>query len=89
MATVMAAASIAILQSRFVARWLGWAGVVIAAGGVIGTIGVMAAVRGLADVWFVGLFGWWLWILAVAIGCTVRLRQGRRRTVAPATPQPV
>jgi hypothetical protein len=88
-ATVMAAASIAILQSRFVARWLGWLGIVLAAGGAIGTIGVMAAVRGLADVWFVGIFGWWLWILAVAVGCTVRLRRSRRASaVAPAV-QPV
>jgi hypothetical protein len=86
MVTVMAAASIAILRACFVARWLGWAGIVLAAGGAIGTIGVMAAVRGLADVWFVGIFGWWLWILAVAIGCTVRLRRGRSR-VAGAAPQ--
>ena len=87
-ATVMAAASIAILQARFVARWLGWLGVAFAAGGAIGKIGVMAAVRGLADVWFVGIFGWWLWVLAVAVGCMVRLRRSRRASTVPAAPQP-
>lgn len=88
-ATVMAAASIAILRTRFVARWLGWLGVVLAAGGALGTIGVMTAVRPLSYVWFVGIFGWWLWILAVAIGCTVRLRRSRRRrSTVPAVPQP-
>jgi hypothetical protein len=88
-ATVLGAASLAILRSGFVARWLGWFGIVLATGGLLGTIGVMAAWKPLAAVWFVGIFGWWLWILAVAIGCTVRLRRSRRsESAAAASPQP-
>jgi hypothetical protein len=88
MATVIAAASIAIVRTRFVARWLGWLGVVLAAGGAVGTIGVVTAVRPLSYVWFVGIFGWWLWILAVAVGCTVRLRRSRRASAVATSPQP-
>lgn len=89
-ATVMGAASIAILRTRFVARWLGWLGIVLAAAGAIGTIGVMIAWGPLANFWFAGIFGWWFWLLAVAIGCAVRLRRSRRQAAvvpaaAPAT----
>jgi hypothetical protein len=87
-ATVMAATSIAIVRTRFVARWLGWLGIVLAAGGAVGTIGVVTAVRPLSYVWFVGIFGWWLWILAVAVGCTVRLRRSRRASAVTTAPQP-
>jgi hypothetical protein len=86
-ATVIGATSIVILRTRFVARWLGWLGVVVAVGGAVGTIGVMIAWKPLAAVWFVGIFGWFLWLLGVSIGCAVRLRRSRRQlqaTVAPA-----
>ena len=33
-------------------------------------------------VWFVGIFGWLLWLLAVSIGCVVRLRRTRRQLQA-------
>ena len=88
-ATVMAAASIAILRTHLVARWVGWLGVICAAGGLLGTLGIATAWVPLADIWFLGLFGWWLWILIVAVSCALRLRHARRREPAlPPVEQP-
>jgi hypothetical protein len=73
-ATVMAATSIAALRTRLFARWLGWLGLILATGGAIGTIGITTASSPLANIWFLGIFGWWLWALIVAVTCGLRLR---------------
>lgn len=75
MAVVMAATSVAALRTGIFARWFGWLGLALAAGGVIGAVGVMVAWEPLADVWFTGGFGWWLWTLMVAVTCGLRLRR--------------
>jgi hypothetical protein len=86
MAVVVGATSIAALRTGLFARWLGWLGLIIAAGGIIGAVGVAVAWLPLADVWFVGLFGWFLWTLVVAVTCGLRLR--RREGMTDAAPSP-
>ncbi len=73
-ATVIAATSIAALRTGLFARWQGWLGLVIAAGGAIGTVGITSAWSPLSQVWFIGIFGWWLWVLIIAVSCGSRLR---------------
>lgn len=87
-ATVLAATSIAALRTGLFARWLGWLGLVFATGGVIGTVGIAIAWKPLATVWFLGIFGWWLWVLIVAVTCGTRLqrRSARAATEPAATP---
>jgi hypothetical protein len=86
MATVMAATSIAVLRTGLFARWFGWLGLVLAAGGALGTIGVVVAWPPLSIAWFVGIFGWWPWSLTIAVTCGLRLRRRRRRAVAEPAP---
>ena len=84
-ATVMAATSIAVLRTGLFARWLGWLGLVFAIGGVIGTVGLTIAWGPLSNVWFLGIFGWWLWALIVAVTCGIRARRvGLRVKTEPA-----
>lgn len=87
-ATVMAAASIAALRTGLFARWLGWLGLVFATGGVVGTIGITLAWKPLAVVWFLGIFGWWLWVLIVAVTCGVRFRRRDARAAIEPTATP-
>jgi hypothetical protein len=82
MATVMAATSIATLRTGLFARWTGWLGLAFAAGGAVGTVGITMAWGPLSNVWFLGIFGWWIWSFIVAATCGLRLR----RTAAQATP---
>jgi hypothetical protein len=82
MVVVMAATSIAALRSGLFARWLATIGIVFAAGGAVGTVGITVAWQPLSFAWFVGIFGWWLWALAVSVTCGLRLRQGAARSVA-------
>ncbi len=84
MVVVMAATSLAALRSGLFARWLAMLGLVFAAGGLIGTIGITVAWQPLSFAWFVGIFGWWLWALAVAVTCGLRLRRAAAHRV-PAT----
>jgi hypothetical protein len=86
MATVMAATSIAILRSGLFARWFGWFGLTLAAGGAIGTIGITIAWPPLSFAWFVGIFGWWPWSLTIAVTCALRLRRKVGRTVSEPAP---
>ena len=77
-ATLIAATSIASLRTGLFPRWLGWLGLVIAAGGGVGTVGITLAWIPLADVWFVGIFGWVVWTFLVAATCGMRLARGGR-----------
>ena len=85
-ATVIAATSIAVLRTGLFARWQGWLGLVIAAGGALGTAGITSAWSPLSQVWFIGIFGWWLWVLIVAAGCGLRLWRNAVRN-APVHPR--
>ena len=78
-ALVMAAASIAALRTGLLARWMGWFGLILAAGGAVGTIGITVAWKPLAGVWFIGIFGWWIWTLMIAITCGLGLRRSGAR----------
>jgi hypothetical protein len=74
-AVVLLGTSIAGLRHRLVPRWLGWAGVVLGAAAALGVLGIALAVDALYPLWFTGLFGWWLWTLAVAIVAAVQWRR--------------
>ena len=43
----------------------------------LGSVGILLAVDALYPAWFVGLFGYWFWVLAVAVTSLVRLRRSR------------
>ncbi len=83
-ALVMAATSIAALRSGLFARWLGWLGLILATGGAVGTVGITLAWRPLSMVWFIGIFGWWVWALTIAVTCGLR----RRRLMRQPEPRP-
>jgi hypothetical protein len=83
-ALVLGGFSAAALRARILPRWQALAGLLIATCAMLGTIGVALTFDALAALWFVGLFGWWLWTLTA--GTTFAL-QARRltRTPVPAT----
>lgn len=82
MAVVLASFSLASLRGHLLPRWLSWAGVVVAAAGVLGSVGILLAVDALYPAWFVGLFGYWFWVLAVAVTSLVRVRRSRGDTAS-------
>ena len=84
MATVMAATSIAALRTGLFSRWFGWLGLIFATGGAIGTIAITMAWGGLSNVWFIGIFGWWIWSVTITITCGLRLRRRTRSAPDPA-----
>lgn len=75
----LAAASWAGLRSTVLPRWLGWAGLVVAAGGAVGIAGVTLAIPALSYAWFIGLFGWTLWLPAVSVSLLARARRSPTR----------
>jgi hypothetical protein len=86
MATVMAATSIAALRTGILPRWIAWAGLVFATGGIAGTVGITIASEPVSWAWFVGIFGWFVWVLAVAIASALRARgtaSAREREAIP------
>jgi hypothetical protein len=76
-AVVLLGTSFAGLRYRLVPRWLGWTGVVLGAAAALGVLGVTLAVDALYPLWFTGLFGWWLWTLAVGVVATMQWRRTR------------
>jgi hypothetical protein len=71
--------SIAALRTGLFPRWLRCLGLVFAAGGAVGTVGITIAWGPFANVWFAGLFGWWVWSLMPAVMCGRRLRSNAQR----------
>jgi Domain of unknown function (DUF4386) len=88
MATVMTATSIAVLRTGLFPRWQGWLGLILGIGGAVGTIGITIAWGPLANAWFVGIFGWFLWTLVLAVTCGLRLRPRSRRATSDVTLSP-
>ena len=73
---LIAAFSVFALRTRLMARWVSWAGLAVAAGGIARGVDVFDV---LGPVGFVTLFGWWLWPLAVGGALGVRWLKARRR----------
>jgi hypothetical protein len=61
------AVSVLALQSRLLPRWLAWFGLFVAAASLVSVVGVGAGYTPFLVAFFVGLFGFPLWLLAVAI----------------------
>ena len=59
---------------RVLPRWLGWAGMVFGAAAAVGTLGITLEVDVLYVLWFVGLFGFWLWTIPVTVVSVLRAR---------------
>ncbi len=78
MVLLIAAFSLAALRGGLLPKWLAWVGLVITGAGVLGMVGILAEVSGLYAFWFAGLFGYFLWILAVSVTCLNRLRRSRQ-----------
>ncbi len=88
MATVMAATSIAGLRAGLFPRWANWLGLIFASGGAVGTAGITSAWGPLSNVWFIGIFGWWVWSFILAVTCALRLRSSARSATSGAALSP-
>ena len=84
MVVVVGGASISAVRTGLFARWTAWLGLFIAACGLLGTLGITLAVPSLSNVWFGGIFGWFLWIFIVGVTCGRRAIRSRALDVAPA-----
>jgi hypothetical protein len=77
MIVLMGAFAFAARRGGLLPKWLTWTSLGLAGAGVLGMVGILAEVEVLYPFWFVGLFGFFLWILAVSLTCLVRLRRLR------------
>lgn len=84
-ALLVGAFSVAALRARFVARWVGWAGLAVAVSAALGTVGVALNSGVLYGFWFGGLFGWILWYPIVGAALGLRARAARRAALRAAT----
>ncbi len=75
------AVSLAVLQTRFLPRWLGWFGVVVSAVSLVGVLGVALFFMPGIAAWFAGLFGFVLWTAALVV--VLGLRAVRNRGSGP------
>jgi hypothetical protein len=81
--------SLLALRSRLLPRWLAWFGLVIAAASLASIVGVGTGLTPFLVAFFVGLFGFPLWLLGVAVVLGVRaLRPGRGATPTAAAAEP-
>jgi hypothetical protein len=72
---VLGASSGAAVRAAVLPRWLCWSGLVVAVAGALGVAGVTLGIGPLAYAWFVGLFGWTLWLPLTAVVLAVRARR--------------
>lgn len=93
MVVMVAAASHGNLSVRFAGRWVTWFGLAVAVAGTVGTLGIALASKPLAAPWIGAIFGWYLWIFAIAVSCGVRALRDRvdargteEATTSPAIP---
>jgi hypothetical protein len=78
MMVLVACFSLAARRGRLLPRWLAWGGLIIAAFGALGMVGILGEFGALYAFWFAGLFGYYLWILAASIAFLFRLRAAAR-----------
>lgn len=83
-ALVMGSASLAALQLKILPRWLGWAGLVCAVLGFLGVIFIATGARTASNLWFFGMFGWFLFVPAVGGTLALKLRRGSEQRFASA-----
>lgn len=74
---LIAAFSLAARRGRLLPKWLVWVGFAITAAGIVGMVAVLGEVGVLYPFWFVGLIGFFMWVLAISITFLVRLRRSR------------
>jgi hypothetical protein len=73
----VAGVSLAALRTRFLPRWLGYAGLVVAAASLLGILGIALFFLPGIVAWFAGLFGFVLWTAAVTGTLGLRALRGR------------
>lgn len=66
------AVSMLLIRTRLVPRWVGHLGLVVAAASLVSVLGMGWDVVALSIAWFVGLFGFVLWLLCLALSALVR-----------------
>lgn len=70
----MGAASAATIRLGVLPQWLGWVGLVCSAAGSLGLIGITSGVEAVSLFWFVGIWGWFLWVPLAGGALAMRLR---------------
>lgn len=73
------AVALAALQTRFLPRWLGWLGLVVAAASLVGVLGVALFFMPGIVAWFAGLLGFVIWTAALAVVLGLRASRNRAR----------
>jgi len=84
---LIVAFSLVALRTGLMARWVCWAGFVVASAGLFQVIAVLFDITALDHTFLVALFGWWFWPLFVggALGCRwFRTRRPRDLTSSTA-----
>ena len=85
---VLASASLAGRRLRLVNRWLCYVGLVLAACAALGTLGITLSLRVLYPPWFVGIYGFYLSLLVIAVSALLAWRRvGRLDGTGPMHPQ--
>jgi hypothetical protein len=79
---LIGAFSLAARRGQLLPAWLVWVGLAIAVAGVVGMVAVLGELSIIYPFWFVGLIGYFFWILAVSVTFLIRLRRYRRVAVA-------
>jgi hypothetical protein len=77
-ALLVGAFSLAALQARLVARWVGWLGAAVTVAAALGVAGVTTNTGPLYGFWMAGIFGWVVWTAVVGVALGLRARAGRR-----------
>jgi hypothetical protein len=76
-AVVMVSGSLAARALRLVNRWWCYLGTVVGICGAVGTLAITSTVPALYVFWFVGMFGFVISLLVVAVSCLLVLRRIR------------
>jgi hypothetical protein len=74
-AVVLTSVSLAGLRLRLINRWLCYLGLVVAACAALGTLGITLSLRVLYPLWFVGIYGFYLSLLVLAVSALLAWRR--------------
>lgn len=78
LSVVLVSGSLAALRVQVVNRWLCYAGLVVGAAAVLGTISIAFGVAALYPFWFVALFGFYASMLVLAVSALLARRRAGR-----------